>query len=32
VVVLLFGITSVAHIYYADQRRLGSDGTPPSAK
>ncbi|WP_079988831.1 DUF7344 domain-containing protein [Halosegnis longus] len=32
VVVLLFGITSVAHIYYADQRRLGSDGAPPSAK
>ena len=32
VIVLLFSVTSIAHIYYADQRRLGGDGAPPSIK
>ena len=29
---LLFGLTSAIHVYYADQRRLGSDGAPPGVE
>lgn len=31
-VVLLFCITSVVHVYYAEQRRLGSEGAPPDVE
>lgn len=31
-IVLLFGTTSAVHVYYADQRRLGTDGPPPEIK
>ena len=31
-VVLLFGVTSAVHVYYAEQRRLGSDGAPPDVE
>lgn len=29
VVVALFTLTSAVHVYYAEQRRLGTDGPPP---
>lgn len=29
VIVALFTVTSVVHVYYAEQRRLGTEGAPP---
>lgn len=31
-VVVMFALTSAVHVYYADQRRLGSDGAPPGVE